>query len=328
MNDNTTYYNELTAKYLSGRCDGAEMEELANFVNSTPENKRWFNKQKQNWQPQRGEDLFLDYNWDKLSGKLSAQKSTNIVQLPRRKFIWSSIAAILIIGLVISNVYQYISNGSEEQEAWVFETPRGQKSKVTLPDGSEVWLNAETKLVAASFTAQQRVVELEGEAFFKVHHNKKAPFRVKTVDYDVEVLGTEFNVMAYDDFERTETALVNGSVKIIRGTQEMLMKPGEKVVYNNNKFIVGTFHKGTETGWVNDQFNFENVSFYELVRRLERWYDVDIQYNLEEFADTKFSGVFKNEETIWQVLDGLKLYLPITYKRTNMRKIDVERVKE
>ena len=194
---------------------------------------------------------------------------------------------------------------------------------VTLPDGTEVWLNANSRLIYHSFSESHRQVELKGEAFFKVAHNERAPFVVKTNECDVEVLGTIFNVMAYDEFGRKEITLLDGKVNVhVEGT-EQLLKPGQALILKDHQVQVVEVNSSESSAWVDNKFNFRNIPLSELMKRLENWYDVDIALENRSGMDVSFSGTFKNEETIWQVLDAIKVYIPIQYKKTDLRQIKI-----
>ena len=164
-------------------------------------------------------------------------------------------------------------------------------------------------------------MELTGEAYFKVTKNPKVPFIVRTKAYDVKVFGTEFNVMAYDDFNRTETTLVNGIVKISRNNNELLLKPGETMVFANNKFTRKAGKVEQAVSWKDEKFYFDAIPFSELVVRLERWYNVKIEISDPGLKNRLYSGVFKNEETIWQVLDVVEKTSPIHYQKSGFREI-------
>jgi ferric-dicitrate binding protein FerR (iron transport regulator) len=237
----------------------------------------------------------------------------------------ASVAAILIFGLLLGGVVTYLFSPVYKQasEQLVFETPRGEKSMVTLPDGTEVWLNANSRLIYNSFSDRHRQVELRGEAFFKVAHNENAPFVVKTNECDVKVLGTTFNVMAYDEFGRKEITLLNGKVNVYMDGSEQLLKPGQALILKNHHSEVVEVNTAEASAWVDNKFNFRNIPLSELIKRLENWYDVDITLENRSGKDVSFSGTFKNEETIWQVLDAIKVYIPIQYKKTDLRQIKI-----
>jgi ferric-dicitrate binding protein FerR (iron transport regulator) len=216
----------------------------------------------------------------------------------------------------------------EKQEVVWFEssTPRGEKSKLQLPDGSIVWLNSESTIsFSNNFSTATREVRLSGEAYFEVAKSSGVPFIVKTKAYDIQVLGTKFNVMAYDDFMRTETSLVEGQVKIYKGSQVVGLAPGQMLTYQDGKINIKEANTIRSGYWKDGRFDFDQVTFEELIARLERWYNVDIKMENDELKEIVYSGVFKNEETIWQVLNSIQMTLPITYSRIGFREFIIER---
>ena len=251
--------------------------------------------------------------------------SKNRIQVVRRLWVQvASIAAILIAGIFGGSVLTYLFfNNKVIQEELVFETPRGEKSLVTLPDGSQIWLNANSRLVYHSFSSSHRQVELKGEAFFNVVHNEKAPFVVKTDKCEVEVLGTTFNVMAYNEFGRQEITLLTGKVNVHTDKNEQVINPGQALILKDDKVQVVEVNTSQASGWVENKFNFKDIPLSELMKRLENWYDVDITLENNIGKEINYTGTFKNEETIWQVLDAIKVYTPIAYKKTNLRQIKI-----
>ncbi len=235
-----------------------------------------------------------------------------------------SMAAILIVGLLLGSALSHLISSKEDMsEQLVFQTPRGEKSMVTLPDGSEVWLNANSRLVYNSFSSDHRQVELKGEAFFNVAHNENAPFVVKTNECDIKVLGTTFNVMAYDEFGRKEITLLTGKINVHTESAEQILKPGQALILEDNQIKILEVSATEASAWVVNKFNFRNIPLTELLKRLENWYDVDITLENKSGKDVNFTGTFKNEETIWQVLDAIKVYTPIKYKKSDLRQIKV-----
>ena len=265
-------------------------------------------------------------NWKRLEYKINRQNFPIDKTITTRR-LWiqvASIAAILIFGLFGGSILTYLlSDNKVIQEELVFETPRGEKSLVKLPDGSQVWLNANSRLVYHSFSSSHRQVELKGEAFFNVAHNEKAPFVVKTDKCEVEVLGTTFNVMAYNEFGRQEITLLTGKVNVHTDNSEHVIKSGQALILKDGHIQVVEANTSQASGWVENKFNFANIPLSELMKRLENWYDVDITLQNNSGKEINFTGTFKNEETIWQVLDAIKVYTPIEYKKTNLRQIKI-----
>jgi len=126
--------------------------------------------------------------------------------------------------------------------------------------------------------------------------------------------------MAYADFNRTETSLVEGKIEIKKGEQVIPVAPGQILTYSENQFKIKEGNTKLTTQWKNDVFDFDKITFKELLVRLERWYDVDIEIKNPKLNEIIYSGVFKNEETIWQVLQTFELTLPIRYERVDFRK--------
>jgi len=180
------------------------------------------------------------------------------------------------------------------------ETPRGGQYQVRLPDGSKVWLNAASKLIyPVSFNGRgQRVVELSGEAYFEIFKNKLQPFVVKSKNQEVTVLGTHFNVNSYSDEPDTKTTLLEGSVRI-NGT---ILKPNEQAVLAGGKLSVKEVEAVSFTDWKDGQFYFRNEALPSVMRKLARWYNVDIQFQGQIDQSTTFSGVVSKYDQISKVL--------------------------
>lgn len=313
---------EIIRRYFQGKLLDSEYDYLSDFLKK-PENRKIFEEEKLKWNQNPEMDDLVNRNWFRLHYKISREAETSHgVRSILRKV--ASIAALLIIGLFLGGILTTnFSKRANKHETLVFETPRGEKSNVVLPDGSKVWLNANSKLVYHSFEDTERKVELTGEAYFEVAHLEKTPFVVKTADCIVTVLGTKFNVMAYKEFGRNEITLIEGSVRVNSAGSQKILRPEQMLVLKDHKMETKDVNSSLFTGWVENKFNFKNIPLTELIKRLENWYDLDITLENKTGKEVNFTGTFKNEETIWQVLDAIKIYVPIHYKRTNLRKITI-----
>ncbi|CAM3928612.1 FecR family protein [Pedobacter westerhofensis] len=197
----------------------------------------------------------------------------------------------------------YTVSDSKSKNAFAFNTistPKGGQYQVRLPDGTEVWLNAASSLkFPVSFSnSKQRKVELEGEAYFEVAHNKQQPFIVKTNRQDVEVLGTHFDVKSYADEPVTKTTLLEGSVRLNGST---ILKPGQQGLSKGNSLNVKQVDVDEELDWKNKQFILNDEDLQVVMRRLARWYDVEVVYEGEP-ADVQFVGVVSSTRNISGVL--------------------------
>jgi len=318
-------FQNIIHRYFRGQLADSEYELLTDYLQDD-KNRKYFEEVKLDWESQPGLDSLGAQNLSRLQYKIN-QKDLSKQKQPITRQLWvrvASVAAILVIGLLLGSVVTYlISPGKGTAEQLVFQTPRGEKSMVTLPDGSEVWLNANSRLVYNSFSSDHRQVELKGEAFFKVAYNENAPFVVRTNECDIKVLGTTFNVMAYDEFGRKEITLLTGKVNVNTESAEQILKPGQALILKDNQIKIIEVSATEASAWVDNKFNFRNIPLTELMKRLENWYDVDITLENKSGKEVNFTGTFKNEETIWQVLDAIKVYTPIKYQKSDLRQIKI-----
>lgn len=186
------------------------------------------------------------------------------------------------------------------------ETPRGGTYRLTLPDGTKVWLNASTKLrYPERFANDHRSVELDGEAFFEVVPGK-IPFYVKTKEQRIEVLGTSFNISAYEEDGETLTTLVNGSVKVSHLDLEMdlLLNPGQQAVLNNDKMLKKEVEVSDYIAWKNGLFVFNDTPLSLIVKQLQRWYNFDSVQG--DIPDLHFNGGISRNVRLSEVLEMLE----------------------
>jgi len=318
-------FQNITYRYFRGQLSDDEYELLIDCLQD-PINQEYFDHEKQAWNENPELDEEGKKNWRGLKYKINLLGSDS-AKTPITRRLWvkvASVAAILMLGVLCGGSLTHFFLGHKmNQDQLVFETPRGEKSMVVLPDGTEVWLNANSRLIYKSFSANLRQVEFKGEAFFKVAHNEHVPFVVRTNECDIKVLGTTFNVMAYDEFGRKEITLLNGKVNVISENSDQVLKPGQALVLKDNQVQISEVNASQASAWVDNKFNFSNIPLSELIQRLENWYDVDITLENNTGREVNFTGTFKNEETIWQVLDAIKIYTPIAYKKSDLRKITI-----
>lgn len=191
-----------------------------------------------------------------------------------------------------------------------FITPSGQRAMVRLHDGTTVWLNARSVLKYPNrFENGERKVELNGEAFFEVAHDAKKPFIVSTEDLDIKVLGTKFNVFAYKGRKEFNTSLVEGSVKIYQSKDEehaVSLKPNERVDLVGNKLIKRNFDSMDFLLWRDGIYSFDDVSFAEIINKLELYYDINIEVKNSNLNAYKFSGKFRQRDGVENVLHTLR----------------------
>lgn len=187
-------------------------------------------------------------------------------------------------------------------------TPRGGTYEVTLPDGSKVWLNANSTLRYPSrFSAKTRTVEVAGEAYFSVEKDAKRPFRVVSSGQEIEVVGTEFNLSAYDDEEVTKTTLVEGKVKVTNhavNTSNMLM-PGQQAITGDGHTEIERVDVSSFIAWKRGDIVLTDVPLQYIMKQISRWYDVEVVYASPIDPNLRFFGTVSRKRTLSTVLAAL-----------------------
>lgn len=201
-------------------------------------------------------------------------------------------------------VYEIVSKGTE-QFLHTLSTTGGQQYQLILPDRSKVWLNAASSIkYPSSFAAlKNRVIELNGEAYFEVAKDKMHPFIVKTAQQEVEVLGTHFNIYAYNNGEETKTTLLEGSVQLNGG---ILLKPNEQGTSSANGISVKVVNANDAIAWKQGDFIFKNQELTTTMRQIARWYNVAIIYEPNAPKQLKLGGSISRANQLSVVLKAME----------------------
>jgi ferric-dicitrate binding protein FerR (iron transport regulator) len=247
-----------------------------------------------------GKKLILN---DTLSGQLANEAGVTISKNSKGELIYSTQAS--------GNTKQSSSRIN------TLATSKGEQYQVILPDGSHVWLNAASTLkYPVAFTGNERLVELTGEAYFEVAHNKAMPFKVKTRQQQVEVLGTHFNINAYTDEKITATTLLEGSVKVTTASrnQKMIIKPGEQSTVNGDTMNVQEVDTDEAVAWKNGYFLFNDENLAGIMKKVSRWYNVEVEYKDTAMQSLVFSGTVSKYQNVSQVIKTLELTNAVHFK--------------
>jgi ferric-dicitrate binding protein FerR (iron transport regulator) len=311
----------LIQKYLQDQTTEAENKQLQQWMLQSPENEKRFFAEK---------DI-----WDTTGFHANRKKYDAIPELelfkkriegisPRKSILFRrmlQMAAMLLVTFGLGWATRFITLKQEQkppqitmQEIFV---PKGQVNQVFLADGTRIWINSDTHLTIPSvFSTTERVVKLSGEAFFSVAKDANRPFRVEVKGQQIEVLGTTFNVRAYDNSGEIETTLEAGQIKLLAGNQTALLQPGQQSIFdiNSNKLIVVKVDPLSFSSWKDGRYEFQNEDLSEVFKVVERWYDVEITADETYFREMHFSGVIKRNKDAKHFLDLLSQSLPIKYK--------------
>ena len=191
-------------------------------------------------------------------------------------------------------------------------TAKGETYQLHLPDGSRVWLNAASSLTfnASLYEQGKRSVKLEGEAYFEIAKDQAHPFIVKTDRQEVTVLGTHFNVMAYNDESIVKTTLVEGSVVV----NHSLLKPGQQAQTYQNSTKITNVNAEDVIAWKNSLFVFRNENIQSIMKKIGRWYNVDVEFRNKSILDKNFGGTFSRFENVSDMLHTMELTGEIHFK--------------
>lgn len=221
-------------------------------------------------------------------------------------------------GLIISKlnkdqiVYQLDSTAHHDKTfknaSNTIQVPRGSKFKVTLIDGTNVWMNSESIITfSPNFSQQERKIEINGEAYFEVSPNKAKPFRVRTPQHEISVIGTRFNVTAYPEEKTNQTTLLEGIVKIQKGEREILLAPGQQAETRLGEQAISIHTVDIEKvmAWKNGLFILDGQHLEQIMRQISRWYDVEIIYD-GTVPTVVLAGMISREEPLERLLHILE----------------------
>lgn len=230
---------------------------------------------------------------DAKSGALAMQGDTKIIKSADGQLVYNEDADTVVNEVTAMNMLQ---------------VPKGGQYTISLPDGTKVWLNAASSLsFPTRFSGNKREVTLTGEAYFEVAKNAAMPFTVKLNKMQVEVLGTHFNIMAYENEPVIRTTLLEGSVKLVNAKGQQLLKPGQDgIMLASNRFVVKAANIEQVMAWKNGTFIFDDEDLAAVSRRLSRWYDISVT-DLRKDKSLTYTGAISKYKYVSEVLKMLEL---------------------
>ena len=358
----------LVSKKVTGEACAEELKLLQEMIAGNPGWKTIMENLQELWnsQPvthptrkdQKNEDAYL-IHINRLKEKfpdfksditLAAMDEAMYAVPPKKPFYkrWGIYAGMAAVIAAVIFLYPFM-NAAKSGKKTVSLKPvneiainKGSRTKIQLPDGSQVWVNSGSKLIyEGRFEGNTREVHLDGEAYFDILKDAAHPFIVHTEGIDIKVLGTVFNVKAYNADRTIEATLIHGSIEVLNhnqpGAPNIILKPHEKLVYNKyqpadvkeKQAIVNTADKPfsisiaalrknvadsniVETAWVYNKLIFEEERFEDLALKMERWYNVKINIETEKLKNYKMSGSFVNE-TAEEAIRILQFLVPFKY---------------
>ena len=328
MEEENKHIDELIANYLTEGLDKNALDELKTWIAASAENQQYFIRQREIWFSAVSREAASVYDKDKafenFRNRVESQKE--IQSTSRRGFSLSAlwryaavVAVIIAVGCI--SYWQGEVNVKDTFADISVEAPLGSKTKLYLPDGTLVWLNAGSRMTySQGFGVDNRKVELEGEGYFEVKRNEKIPFFVKTKDLQLQVLGTKFNFRDYPEDHEVVVSLLEGKVglnNLLREEKEAVLSPDERAVLNkaNGLLTVESVTASNASQWTDGYLFFDEELLPDIAKELERSYNVKIHIANDSLKTFRFYGNFvRREQNIQEVLEALASTEKMQYK--------------
>jgi len=344
----------LIARSLAGETSAEEEQTLQHILQQDASTQQQYDLLKRMWHTKDdSQEIFDEHEKENISHILqlaeierTADAVTEIKPRHRTRKLFYKLSGAAAIIILASVSWVFVHNSSapakKNSSTQTLVAEKGSRTRTILPDGSSVWLNADSHVTySENIPANTREVKLDGEAYFDVVKDAKRPFIVHVADYDIRVLGTVFNVKSYPDDKTIETTLIRGLVQVTKHNAKkqkpIYLHPNEKLIVEKfaaNKELplpniqIANVEKNytikpldssikeperIETAWVYNRLEFNGDNFEELAGKLERWYNVTIIFDDAAVKNLHLHGSFENE-TIEQALAALKIATPFNYE--------------
>ncbi len=328
---------ENIIQYLSNRMNEREKAEFYKALERDIELKREFIKQKNLWAVSTsfGEEIKTDTGQSEFFLYRLQSKKKEVSTLTRLnvRLTGFKVAAAVLFAMLLVSVYMLTQKQLANQQTEVLYTetyvPRGEMSELTLPDGTHLLINADTRVqIPSNFSADNRHLKLVGEAYFEVRHNPNSPLIVETESINIEVLGTSFDLSCYREDEFVTTMLDEGKIRFAGANNNKVngtfLKPGETAYYHKSSGIFKiklTNQNSNISLWKEGRLKFKDMPFHTLARKIERLYNVEIEVD-ECLKYERYTGEI-NEETVWEVMQSFAIATPFDVESSG-RKIIVK----
>jgi ferric-dicitrate binding protein FerR (iron transport regulator) len=313
-------FYEIIDRYLEGKASAEEKQLIDNFFDA--QQKRF---------PADG-NVPREEMWRAMHGRIAPLEP----QVRRRQgdtmLTLLALAGVLLVFLSVGLLSKYFWGPGQPEVVWhTLESGYGKKTTFTLDDGSKVFLNAGSSLsYPEKFDASVREVVLKGEAFFDVARNVNQPFLVRSENVTTEVLGTSFNVQAFPG-QRICVTVASGKVRVEAvhnsgaggpppQAERVLLNPKEQAVFVNNELSKSEVDTARFLAWKRNILRFDDVSLAQVVKALERWYNIDITFSNEEILNCRINGQFK-EQSLESVLNSIQYMYNIDYRYRTQNQI-------
>lgn len=296
--------------YFNGTSTMEQESMISAFIRESQENMLLFKEWEAEWKSQMPACAQV-FRFNKLKEEIKARNRSRKV----RMYLLSSVAVAALL-IAVGITWKSVPETFQTPDMICVKTGFNEKTKVVMPDGSVVWLNANTSLTySEDFIADTREVELDGEAFFDVVTMSDVPFIVHVSDNEITVKGTKFNVTAYGQESEISASLVEGAIVFDSEKVSVEMVPGEQLTYNILTEDLAKIKVDTRSSfsWVNGKLDYASISLQKLLSRLTSLYGVEFRYVPNKYKNRNFRIKLNDNEPIEDVLSAISVILPIEY---------------
>lgn len=331
MEKEEKHIDELIVTYLTEGLDEDAFNRLRNWINTSPENEKFFMLQQEIWfsAVNKNEDVLYDKEKALINFKHRIKQQSIGNKINKKRYNFNKIyryAAIIPLLCLIS-YFSYKEGTVSVKKAYsetVIESPLGSRTKLYLPDGTLVWLNGGSSLAySQSFGMDNRNIRLLGEGYFEVIRNEKMPFEIKTKDLQVKVLGTKFNFRNYPEDAEAIVSLVKGRIalnNLLKKEKEVILYPNERAVLDkkNSQMQIESVNASNALEWTKGYLFFDEELLPDILKELERSYNVKINIANDSLKTYRFYGNFiRREQSIQEILEVLSSTHRIHYTIRN-----------
>nr|WP_185155772.1 FecR domain-containing protein [Dysgonomonas sp. 521] len=315
MANNEKIGSEILYRFFDGLTTDKENHEIREWVEASPQNRKHLHEERKLFDAL----VLLHDGSDEIS---SADTVSEAPARGRKRILQGAfmrVAAVVAILLMSGLLYMQIKNAGEDYGMQTINVPAGQYVNLSLPDGTNIWLNARTKIeYPVSFNKKERIVKLDGQAYFEVAHDEDVPFIVQTAKGNVRVLGTKFDVMAYANEDRFETTLMDGKVKVDLAPdagQSLVLSPNTKSYLKDGKLEVTGIDDYDIYRWKEGLICFNDASFEDIMGSFEKTYGPKIIVENTRVNKYSYTGKFRFVDGIDYALRVLQKDIKFTYER-------------
>ena len=320
----TDTVNDWITGYLTNSLTPEDMQSLQEWLNASEKNRKYFSDMQEVWIAASDETDDMDFNKERAyqlflkQTEASGRQGTNkrkAFQLRPWMYDAAMIIVVFICGTIAFQTGKSVIRNQLTQIA--IEAPYGSKTKLYLPDGTLVWLNAGSKMsYAQDFGINERALNLTGEAYFEVTRNEHIPFKVHTNELDVKVLGTKFNFRNYQDDLEAKVCLLEGKVALSTQQKETILHPDQQALLDKKtgNLLISSTKAAYSAEWTNDRLYFDEALLPDIVKELERSYNIKITIADAALNSVRFYGNFRRkEQSIREIMDVLSSTDKMTY---------------